>query len=63
MKMFLVYHGAGLFEIWRGPVVNKSNLHYERFYGFTENEQAPIWVLERTDPPENIVKLVGTLGI
>jgi hypothetical protein len=40
-------------QLWKGPV-DCQNLHWARFHGYmTVAPYEPIWVAERTDPPED----------
>lgn len=41
-------------RLWMGPICRDENLHYATFHGYTDTEESqPIWILERTDQPED----------
>jgi len=43
-------------KIWLGPTNPESTMHYSYFCGF-DVEQNTIWVLSRTEEPEDTVQL------
>lgn len=50
-------------ELWRGPLSRDNTLHYARFHGLMVVEPfAPIWVLERTNPPEQSEAITDQQG-
>lgn len=50
MRYFIDWLG----QLWRGPGHTGGNLHYARFHGrMVVPPWEPIWVYERTDPPED----------
>lgn len=45
---------AAYFCLWRGHILSESsNFHYAKFGGFSQIDGSEIWVMERTDPPDN----------
>lgn len=49
---FIARDGA----LWFGPTNPEENLHYSKFAGSLDPEGNPIWVLSRTDPPNDAVR-------
>ena len=62
-KYFIAYEIQGAFFLWKGPIANDSNLHYAKFYGVGLGDVGEIWVLERTDPPENATEIDDMLAL
>lgn len=51
---YITPNSHGVFYLWEGYIESDSNLHYARYYG-TDNQYRQIWVLERTDIPEDAI--------
>ena len=45
-------------QVWTGPLARDGNMHFARFSGFMDDAVTPIWVLMRSECPEDCV-LVG----
>lgn len=62
MRTYLLVFKDGIFELWDGPIPSESNFHYAKFYGLRPTDKGAIWVLERTEAPENSVVISLDLG-
>lgn len=54
-QYWLVRKIDGTFELWDGPIPSESNFHWAKYHGHNFWDQ-PIWVLERSDPPDGLVQ-------